>query len=230
MSGLSNIPFSASVPTSEDVTSMLGAYASSVEFTGLQGLITAMQSAVTVLQSGKASAADVLTLQGQMSVTETNYSALQVEINTNATNVITLQSFQTSASATLLGLQTLESANAAAILALQTGVGILPLGTAATHAATDFVLTLDVRLSNARTPTTHASTHGINGIDVITPASIGAASVASLAPVATSGKYTDLTSHPTIPAAPVSASLSTSGVFFFLLYIICFVFFGGVGG
>lgn len=61
----------------------------------------------------------------------------------------------------------------------------------------------DSRLSNARTPTAHASTHATGGSDPITPASIGAASTAQLAAYATTSQLAGYT--------PTTRSISTSG-------------------
>lgn len=48
----------------------------------------------------------------------------------------------------------------------------------------DVVFNDDVRLTNARTPTTHKSTHAIGGTDVLTPADIGARSASVAVPSA----------------------------------------------
>ena len=92
----------------------------------------------------------------------------------------------------------------------------LPGGVQASNPANTMplvVLSDDARLANARQPTAHASTHATGGSDPITPASIGAAAASSLATVATSGSYNDLTNKPTIPAAQVNADWSAaSGV------------------
>jgi hypothetical protein len=74
----------------------------------------------------------------------------------------------------------------------------------------DAVATSDARLSDARTPAAHKSTHQTGGTDALTPADIGAATSAQgsladsavqpgdLATVATSGDYDDLTDKPTL--------------------------------
>jgi len=62
----------------------------------------------------------------------------------------------------------------------------------------------DSRLSDSRSPTSHASTHASGGVDAI---SIAASQVSGLATVATSGAYSSLTGLPTLGTA---ASSSTS--------------------
>ena len=72
--------------------------------------------------------------------------------------------------------------------------------------------TTDSRLSDARTPTAHASSHHTGGADALAPADIGAATSAQgsladsavqpgdLATVATTGAYADLSGAPTLSA------------------------------
>lgn len=68
-------------------------------------------------------------------------------------------------------------ATAAALAALDTEVAAHTADTTAVHGITDtaaLILEGDPRLTNARTPTAHASTHGTAGADPLTPAAIGA--------------------------------------------------------
>jgi hypothetical protein len=74
--------------------------------------------------------------------------------------------------------------------------------------STNYCAGNDSRLSDSRSPTSHASTHASGGADAI---SIAASQVSGLATVATSGSYSDLSNKPTIPAATTSASALTSG-------------------
>lgn len=71
-------------------------------------------------------------------------------------------------------------------------------------ASTNYCAGNDSRLSDSRSPTSHASTHASGGADAI---SIAASQVSGLAAVATSGNYSSLTSLPTLGTA---ASSSTS--------------------
>ena len=78
-----------------------------------------------------------------------------------------------------------------------------------------YVTNDDPRLSDARTPTAHKSSHASGGSDAIAPSDIGEAAsshthaasdiTSGLAAVATSGAYSDLSGKPTIPAAQVNA-------------------------
>jgi len=84
--------------------------------------------------------------------------------------------------------------------------------------------TNDSRLSDARAPTAHKSTHSTGGTDALSPADIGAATTAQgaladtavqpgdLATVATSGAYSDLSGLPTLgtAAAQDSTAFATS--------------------
>lgn len=89
--------------------------------------------------------------------------------------------------------------------------------------STQVVLGNDSRLSDARTPTSHAASHASAGSDPVTPASIGAATSAqgtkadtavqpgALAAVATSGAYADLTGTPSQSGVIVSSVVTTGG-------------------
>jgi hypothetical protein len=84
--------------------------------------------------------------------------------------------------------------------------------------------TNDSRLSDARTPTAHKSTHSTGGADALSPADIGAATTAQgaladsavqpgdLSTAATSGAYSDLSGLPTLgtAAAQDSTAFATS--------------------
>ena len=80
----------------------------------------------------------------------------------------------------------------------------------------NYVTILDSRLTDARVPVAHASTHAANGSD---PISIAASQVSGLATVATSGSYDDLADKPTnlstdwpdITNKPNFAAVATSG-------------------
>lgn len=67
----------------------------------------------------------------------------------------------------------------------------------------------DSRLSNARTPTAHASSHAAGGSDPITPASIGAASTAQLAAYATTAQLAGYT--PTTRTVSAGTGLTGGG-------------------
>lgn len=126
---------------------------------------------------------------------------------------------------------------AAAAPAANTNASSLTSGTLAdARLSANVVLTGDARLTNARTPTAHSSTHAAGGTDPLALAisqitnlqtaldgkqasgSYAAAShthtagqVSGLASVATSGSYVDLTNKPTIPAATTSAADLVAG-------------------
>jgi len=99
-----------------------------------------------------------------------------------------------------------------------------------THAATDItsgtlndsrlsanvVLTSDARLSNARTPTNHASTHATGGTDAISPSSIGAAATSHQHPLsdltqssATTGQVAAWNGTAWAPSTPAAAGVSS---------------------
>ncbi len=60
---------------------------------------------------------------------------------------------------------------------------------------------------SSMTPSAHAATHAAGGSDAV---AVTAGQVSGLAPVATSGSYTDLSNTPTIPAAQVNSDWNAS--------------------
>lgn len=104
--------------------------------------------------------------------------------------------------------------------------------TSGNASSTQVVMGNDTRLSNARTPTAHKSSHSSGGSDELTGADLfvgGSTSIASstiastiedladkkadtssLATVATTGLYSDLTGTPTIPTVPTTVSSFTN--------------------
>lgn len=100
------------------------------------------------------------------------------------------------------------SAAQAAAESFATGAASTVQGNLTTHtgltttAHGGIVASTDSRLTDARTPTAHASSHAAAGSD---PLSLSAAQVSGLATVATSGSYDDLSNKPTIPAAQVQS-------------------------
>ena len=99
-----------------------------------------------------------------------------------------------------------------------------------THAASDItsgtlndsrlsanvVLTSDARLSNARTPTNHASTHATGGTDAISPSSIGAAASSHQHPLsdftqssATTGQVVAWNGTAWAPSTPAASGVSS---------------------
>lgn len=102
----------------------------------------------------------------------------------------------------------------------------LELGDAATRnvgsAAGTVAAGDDARLSDSRTPTAHAASHGVAGADAVTVAQsqvsglsdalAAKANAASLATVATSGAYGDLSGRPTLGTAAALDAGAASGV------------------
>lgn len=81
-------------------------------------------------------------------------------------------------------------------------------GTGTPSGTNKFVTNDDVRLANARTPTTHASTHATGGADAVTPASIGAATTAAVATAQAAAEAAQATASAALPASAVGDTVA----------------------
>lgn len=119
----------------------------------------------------------VTALEGRMITAEADIDALEGRATTNEGAIAALDGRMTTAEGDITGL---DSRLTTAEGDITDGAGALAAheaSTTAVHGITDtanLVYTDDARLSDARTPTAHASTHATAGTDPIAPADIGA--------------------------------------------------------
>lgn len=122
---------------------------------------------------------------------------------TDATLLARANHTGTQAASTVTGLATVATSGSYTDL---TGKPTIPTVAAAGTAGAALAAT-DPTTTNARTPIAHAASHAAGGTD---PVTVAAGQVTGLAPVATSGSYTDLANTPSVTAVQTAYKTTSS--------------------